>query len=299
MIALSTAYNISKHNSAQSLVKEIKELGFSSVELNVEVPEIFIPEISRELKIVSVHNFCPKVDYVPPGKTIYSPYNISAADTDERKLAVELTKKTVDTASGVGAPAIVIHSGEVVMEFTGRMLAKIYNETKGKNGYEKHLSGFLLERQSKAKKFLDNVISSLDEILNYSLKKKVKLGIENRFWTNEIPSFEEMGIIFEKLKSGYIGLWYDIGHAVIAEKQGLVKNRIDYLEMFGSKLIGVHLHDVVDVYDHKAPGTGEVNFKKISQYLKPDTIIVNETHPSATKEELTKSIEYLKNCGIA
>ena len=311
MIALSTAYNISKHGTAQSLIAEIKELGFSAVELNVEVPAGFIPEIARELKIVSVHNFCPKVGYVPEGRTIYSPYNISSDGIDERELAIELTKKTVDTAADIGATAIVIHSGEVVTEFTGRMLAKIYNETKGANGYGKHLSEFLIKRQSKAKKYLDNVLSSLDDILNYSIKKNVKLGIENRFWANEIPSLEEMGTIFEKLSSEYIGLWYDTGHSVIAEKQGLVKSYVNYLENFGNKLIGTHLHDVVDVYphtngqsigvevyDHKAPRTGKFDFKKISGYLNSRTLLVNETHPSATKEELMRSTEYLKSCGI-
>ena len=298
MIALSTAYNIKKHLTAHTLVEEIKELGFSAVELNVEVTKGFIPGIARELKISSVHNFCPKVDFVPPGKTIYSPYNISSTDADELKTAVELTKKTVDVAADVGAGAIVIHSGEVVTEFTGRMLAKAYNETKGTASYKSRLAGFVNERKSKSKEYFDNVLSSLDNILNYAVKKKIKLGIENRFWANEIPSLDEFDKIFKKLDSEYIGLWYDVGHAVIAEKQGLVKNRLDFLEQFGAKLIGVHLHDVVDVYDHKAPGTGEVDFKKMSAYFKNNTIFVNETHSSASKEEIMNSTKYLNDRGI-
>ena len=293
MIALSTAYNISKHKDPVSLVEEIKSLGFSAVELNVEVPESFISEIAKRIKIVSVHNYCPKLDFIPLGRTIYSPYNFSAADETERLTAVKLTKKTIDVANSVGAKAIVVHSGEVDMAITGRTLAKKYNETKGNNEYKKFLETFLSERKSKSKIFLENVLKSFDEILIYAERKNVKTGVENRFWANEIPSFEEYKIIFQKFYGTSLGLWYDVGHSMVAEKQGLVKNHLDFLENYSDRLLGVHLHDVIDVYDHKAPGTGEVNFTEIAKFLNEDTILVNETHPAATKEDLIKSQEML------
>ncbi|PKM93066.1 MAG: hypothetical protein CVU80_00130 [Elusimicrobia bacterium HGW-Elusimicrobia-4] len=293
MIALSTAYNISKHKDPVSLVEEIKSLGFSAVELNVEVPESFISEIAKRIKIVSVHNYCPKLDFIPLGKTIYSPYNMTSTDENERTTAVKLTKKTIDVAKSVGAEAIVIHVGEVDMEITGRALAKKYNETKGGSDYKNYLETFLAERKAKSKIFLENVLKSFDELIVYAERKNVKIGIENRFWANEIPSFEEYKIIFQKFYGTSLGLWYDVGHSIVAEKQGLVKNHLDFLENYSDHLIGVHLHDVIDVYDHKAPGTGEVNFSEIAKFVSENTILVNETHPSATKEDLVKSQEIL------
>ncbi|MFH0947439.1 MAG: sugar phosphate isomerase/epimerase family protein [Elusimicrobiota bacterium] len=294
MVALSTVYNISKHKNPVSLVDEIKSLGFSAVELNVEVPENFITEIAKRIEIVSVHNFCPKLDFIPLGKTIYSPYSIASSDENERTTAIKLTKKTIDVANSVGAKAIVIHSGEVDMEITGQALAKKYNETKGNDDYKNFLGTFLAERKSKQKIFLENVLSSFDELIIYAERKNVKIGVENRFWANEIPSFAEYEIIFQKFSGSSIGLWYDVGHAVIAQKQGMVESHLDFLRNYSDHLIGMHLHDVVNVYDHKAPGTGEVNFTEISKFLHNDTIIVNETHPSSTKEELRNSIDYLK-----
>ncbi len=293
MIALSTVYNISKHKDPVAMVEEIKSLGFSAVELNLEVPESFISEIAKRIKIVSVHNYCPKLDFIPLGRTIYSPYNFSAADETERLTSVKLTKKTIDVANSVGAKAIVVHSGEVDMAITGRTLAKKYNETKGNNEYKKFLETFLSERKSKSKIFLETVLKSFDEILIYAERKKVKIGVENRFWANEIPSFEEYKIIFQKFYGTSLGLWYDVGHSIVAEKQGLVKNHLDFLENYSDRLLGVHLHDVIDVYDHKAPGTGEVNFTEIAKFLNEDTILVNETHPASTKEDLIKSQEML------
>ncbi|MBI5573309.1 MAG: sugar phosphate isomerase/epimerase [Elusimicrobia bacterium] len=293
MIALSTAYNISKHKDPVSLVDEIESLGFSAVELNVEVPERFISEIAKRLKIVSVHNYCPRIDFIPEGRTIYSPYNMTSIDENERTTAVKLTKKTIGVANSVGAKAIVIHSGEVDMEITGRALAKKYNETKGGSDYKNYLETFLSERKAKSKIFLENVLKSFDELISYAEKKNVKIGVENRFWANEIPSFDDYKIIFQKFYGTSLGLWYDVGHSIVAEKQMLVKNHLDFLENYSDRLIGVHLHDVIDVYDHKAPGTGEVNFSEIAKFLNENTILVNETHPSSTKEDLIKSQKIL------
>lgn len=298
MIALSTAYNISKHKDPVSLVEEIKSLGFSAVELNLEVPESFISEIAKRIKIVSVHNYCPKLDFIPEGRTIYSPYNMTSTDENERTTAIKLTKRTIDIANSVGAEAIVIHAGEVDMEITGRTLAKKYNATKGGSDYKNYLETFLAERKAKSKIFLENVLKSFDELIVYAERKNVKIGVENRFWANEIPSFADYKIIFQKFYGASIGIWYDVGHSVVAEKQGLVKNHLDFLESYSSRLIGVHLHDVNDVYDHKAPGTGEVNFSEIAKFINQNTILVNETHPSSTKEDLKNSIEYLKNHGF-
>ncbi|HAM37926.1 MAG TPA: hypothetical protein DCP53_00775 [Elusimicrobia bacterium] len=298
MIALSTVYSISKHTNPFSLIDEIKSLGFSKVELNVEVPEDFILEIAKKLKVVSIHNYCPKLDTIPDGRTIYSPYNISSLDDNERKTAITLTKKTIDVANDIGAGAVVFHTGEVQMELSGRILAKKYNETGGGKEYPEFFNAFLSERKLKLKPFIENVLISLDEILEYASRKNVRLGLENRFWANEIPSLEDYKIIFQKFETDYLGLWYDVGHAYVAEKQRVISSHLDFLKDFSSKIIGMHLHDVIGVYDHKAPGTGEVDFKKISEFVKDTTILVNETHKSATKEQLQNSKTYLKNCGF-
>lgn len=300
MIALSTAYNISKHKDPVPLVEEIKLLGFSAVELSVEVPESFIYKIAEKIKIVSVHNYCPKLDFIPEGRTIYSPYNFSSADETERLTAIKLTKKTIDVASAVGADAIVIHAGEVDMEITGRALAKKYNETKGGSDYRNYLETFVSERKAKLKIFIENVLKSFDELTSYAAHKakNIKIGVENRFWANEIPSLTDYKIIFRKFRGSSIGLWYDVGHSIVAEKQGLIKSHLDFLKNYSDQLIGIHLHDVVDVYDHKAPGTGKVNFSEIVKFLNEDTILVNETHSASTKNDLINSIDYLKNHGF-
>jgi len=78
---------------------------------------------------------------------------------------------------------------------------------------------------------------------------------------------------------------------------GLVKHT-DYLEAGEGRFAGVHLHDVVGVDDHLAPGKGNFDFRIIKPYLKEETLKVIEAHSPATPEDIKEGIKYLKVIGI-
>jgi sugar phosphate isomerase/epimerase len=42
---------------------------------------------------------------------------------------------------------------------------------------------------------------------------------------------------------------------------------MEWLEKFGSRISGVHLHDVRGLEDHISPGLGDVDFNLISKYI--------------------------------
>ena len=63
-------------------------------------------------------------------------------------------------------------------------------------------------------------------------------------------------------------------------------------------MIGIHLHDVKGFSDHRAPGTGIVDFKMIKQYLSEKTIKVVEAHSKSSETQVRKSVAFLENIGI-
>ena len=105
-----------------------------------------------------------------------------------------------------------------------------------------------------------------------------------------------------------MGYWHDTGHAEISAKLGFVKNQEDYLKEYGSRMIGIHLHDVVGFSDHRAPGTGEIDFSFLAKYLNSSSPEANqppaevikavEAHRCSTPEEVKMSVNYLKKVGI-
>ena len=100
------------------MLREIRELGFEKVELSHGTRISLMPGIleavdAGEMKISSLHNFCP----LPMGVNYAAPnlYQFTAERDRERELALRYTLKTLEFASRVGAPLVVLHLGSVEM----------------------------------------------------------------------------------------------------------------------------------------------------------------------------------------
>ena len=75
---------------------------------------------------------------------------------------------------------------------------------------------------------------------------------ENRYYFQEIPDFDEIGIILNEFDGGRIRCWHDVGHAAVQENLGICTQK-DLLEAYSDKIIGMHLHDVENLHDHLSP----------------------------------------------
>ena len=150
-----------------------------------------------------------------------------------------------------------------------------------------------LIRQASKKKNLDAVLLSLERLNREAEKKRILLGIENRYHFHEIPDLEEIGIILRKFKGGNIRYWHDVGHAKTQENMGLTSQK-DLLEAFSQDMIGIHLHDARGLEDHLAPGQGEMDFSEIKSFIKPSIIKILEVHPKVKRKELLKGIRFIK-----
>ncbi len=303
MLSLSTAFNIKKHTDGKKLVKDILALGFYAIELNVEVEREMLPQIlsqvkQKKIKISSIHNFCPKLKHFNPGRSVFNAYNLSSLNNEERNKAIEFTKKTINLADEFGAQAVVIHAGEVETQVRGQELFRYVRDFGKTKIYAIYKDIFFKERKKKCRPYLTAAIHSLEEISEYAAKLKIKIGIENRFYYNEIPAFEEIGVILTHFKGGNVYYWHDTGHAQIFQDLEFVSSHEEYLKRYADRMIGIHLHDVKGFSDHRAPGTGIVDFKMIKQYLSKETIKVVESHSKSSRTQVKKSVTFLENIGI-
>jgi sugar phosphate isomerase/epimerase len=71
------------------------------------------------------------------------------------------------------------------------------------------------------------------------------------------------------------------------------------LEMMVPYLHGMHLHDAIFTADHKAPGTGEIDFGAILELVPGGALKVLELAPSATREEILRGLEVLGALGVS
>ena len=297
MIALSTSWNAWRHSQAKDIIREIKSLGFEWVELNFNLTSAIVAEMialknQGLIKVISVHNFCP----IPPGisRKQASPDIFSLSDLDEsrRRKAIEYTKKTIDTALKIGAKVVVLHLGKVVMRERIKVLASVH-QAKDRQKYNKLKKEMLTERKEKSSTFFSQTLRSLEQLCNYAQKQKIKLGIENRYYFGEIPSVEEMENILARFPGPPLYYWHDVGHAQVYENLNFFKHK-KVLDRFYRRMIGIHLHDIEGIDDHRAPLRGSFNFKTLKPYVKKGVLKVLEPHFPASSQEIMRSKKYLE-----
>ena len=94
-----------------------------------------------------------------------------------------------------------------------------------------------------------------------------------------------------------VGFWYDVGHAQTQDCLGFHSHET-WLDCLGSRLVGVHLHDVIGLDDHYAPGMGEVDWDMVASHLPPGIHRTLEVQTFNTPQQIQDGIQYLidKKC---
>jgi sugar phosphate isomerase/epimerase len=129
MYAFSTCWNSHRHTDGRDMLREIRELGFEHAELSHGIrisllPGIFEAVDAGEIKISTLHNFCP----LPMGINHAAPnlFKFTSEDRRERENAFKHTLKTIETAARVHARLVVLHMGCIEMkDYTDRLLEMI------------------------------------------------------------------------------------------------------------------------------------------------------------------------------
>lgn len=296
MLSLSTSWNSSKHTNGCDLIEEIRSAGFDSVELNFALTKAIVDDIlvlrqSGAIKVSSLHNMCPLPQEIGPKQASPDYYSLASEDQEEREHAVSIAKTTIDYAAKFGARAMVLHAGRVGVKDHTQQLAALVGENKDFIDLRERM---IAERARNSAAHLKNTIRSLEELAAHGKKMMVSIGVENRYYYNEMPIMDEFEIIFKHFSPGELFYWHDVGHAEVFDRLGFCRHKA-LLESFGDRLLGIHLHDIIGpISDHRAPGHGTFDFSIVKPYIKSDTIKVLEVHQPVTAEEICGSVEYLR-----
>lgn len=297
-VALSTMWGIGQFDHLADFFTAGQQIGVQQFELNHKVNSAMLAGLDlTRYRIGSVHEPCP----ADTSASTLDDRNwlISAPDEEGRRQGVRAVQRSIDLARELGARAIVVHAGKVdvdsQLEKTLRRLFEAgqaqtppYNEAKDR---------LVTARAAQAEANLEAVQRSLVELAEYAGRLGIRLGIENRYHYLEIPLWDELGRLLEAVGDERVGFWYDVGHAHTLERLGFYAHEA-WLQRYASRMIGVHLHDVIGLKDHQAPGSGEVDWKLVVNYLPKDVIIrACEFRHYLTSEQVVAGLQFLADKG--
>jgi sugar phosphate isomerase/epimerase len=301
ILALSTSWCSHRHQDGYAMLKEMAALGFEYVELSHGIRITLVPGIIRAVdegvvKISSTHNFCP----LPTGVVQAAPnlFEPSASEHREHDQWLRHTKRSIDFAAQIKAKVLVCHLGSVsFFWFNPARDVRHYlrdHPDAGRSGedraYQALLQKSLVKMRKRMPPYWAQVKASIEEILDYTRQKGLKLGFENREKFDELP----LDADYAEFLASYpltapVGYWHDTGHADIKEGMGLLRHR-EHLQKMASRTIGFHLHDVNAAgSDHQPVGGGHIDFQMVSSFWRPEHLLTLELSPRVTVDEVRAS----------
>ena len=281
------------------MLREIREMGFEYAELSHGIrisllPGIFEAVDAGEIKISTLHNFCP----LPMGINYAAPniFKFSSDDRRERENAWRHTVKTLETAERVGAKLVVLHMGAIEMrEYTDKLIEMVGAGQKETPKYEKVCMEVIEKRESKKDRYVDLANEMLKRVAEEAARRGLMLGVENREALEEIPLETDFMFFFRDFPGGTVRYWHDTGHAQIKHNLGFI-DHVLHLESMAEQLAGFHIHDVqFPGRDHCAPGTGMIDFASLKPVVRPEHIRVFEMSPGLSADEVKAGVTHLKS----
>jgi len=307
MLALSTAYFTLRPRlpSGRAIADEARSLGFPVLELEYRLDAGQLRELGaavrrEEVRACSVHHPLPRPEHVSPHDAHVERARLSSPDREERALALREARETLAWAEDLGAEYAVFHLGAVdlPMDLDPRGLAALVRDGRRESPeYEALRARVAREREKAARPFLESTLLSLDRLAGDAQRRGVRLGLENRYHPEQIPTGPELERIFRELDGAPLGYWHDVGHAASLVALGFLESALALPEAFADRLLGVHLHDARGLDDHRPPGEGDQDFAALAPFLTTACLVL-EVHPPASPESLANARTLLAEAGL-
>jgi len=295
--SVSTMWGMKNFASLGDFIEAGRRIGFGKIELNHQVDSFMLESVHLNgHQFSSVHEPCPADISVATLKQ--RDWLISATDESCRREGVKAMRRSIDLAQKLGAGAVVVHAGSVDSNrsIEDRLCALFTEGMKDSNEFSELRQHFVDKRRVLAPPRFEAVKRSLVELLDYAAGKNVRLGLENRFHFMEIPSPNELGELLDLAGPDRLGFLFDVGHAQALSRLGFYPHE-EWLERFGPRIIGTHLHDVAGIQDHLVPGQGDVDFKKVAAHLPKNAFRTLEFQGFNTHEQVKAGLKVLQENG--
>jgi FMN phosphatase YigB (HAD superfamily)/sugar phosphate isomerase/epimerase len=296
-VTLSTMWAKNNFSELNDFFLAAGRLGFPKIELNHQVNSWMLSSVDLgKYTISSIHEPCPADISAETLKAM--DWMISSPNEESRQQGVAAIRRSIELAGSLSVKTLVIHSGHVSLDMLlENKLRSFFEAGLIESAEYQDTKALMLEKRLKLiGPCLESVRKSLKELLEYAGRFGVRLGLENRYHYFDIPAQDEMATLLDLAGPDQLGFIYDIGHATAMDRLGFFPNEM-WLKRFGGRIFGVHLHDVIGISDHHAPGLGDVDFRKVAGYLPKESFRTIEVMSFNAPEQIRTGLKYLVDAG--
>ncbi len=297
-LALSTMWGIGQFSRLADFFCAAQALGFTRFELNHAVDSAMLRGLKlNSHQIVSIHEPCPAD--ISTATLKERDWLVSSLDEDNRRQGIEAIQRSIDLACALGVQVVIVHPGRVDIDTTReKKLAKLYRAGQyDQPAYAEIKAQLVAERAAQAEINLRAVRRSLVELAEYAARRGIRLGLENRYYYHEIPLPDELDYLLNLGYDEVIGYWYDVGHAETLERLGFNAHE-EWLRRFSSRIIGIHLHDIVGIDDHRAAGLGQADWGMVARYIPAGTLRTCEFQNDNSPQQVVAGVRFLVERGL-
>ena len=297
---MSTSWNAAAAASGRQIVDEIKALGFDTIEVDYRITaeaatDILVAVRRGEIRVSSAHNFTPLAPGEKASNSGGHKLQLTSLDEAERQRAVDLTLVSAEFAQQLGASALVLHLGQTGLgrEYVKELVEIVRSKGVDSAGAVAVRERVKEERAKQAAPYVDAGVHSLLDILGMTRNSGLIICLENRYHYHQIPLPAEVLEIMRRIPTPRLKYWHDVGHAHVLEVLGF-QPHLPALRLLKDHVYGMHIHDSVFTSDHKAPGTGEIDFGAILAEAPAGALKVLELNASVTREEIAAGVKLIE-----
>ena len=233
-----------------------------------------------------------------PRSETMSGSKLGSLSENNRECALNSLRRHAKLAQRYGCQVVVVRGCELedkpLREEAEKLQAKLVkdpaDETLRANARE-----FVHRVHKKSHRQLEHICRSLFGLVTEF--PETRIAIEGGSSLVDLFNFESVGLVLADLAKHGLGYWHDTGHIHLRERLGL-EAQGKWLDSYANRMLGVHLQDAADGHSEMPPGSGEVDFKLVKDFLPANAERVLEINSRHGRAEILAAVQFLADKGF-